>query len=173
MPGAGRTREPCVQRRCTLRTQATTGQPNQPAFPAQWFTAYTRSPRGTGLVSPRRLPIITGRLDASVGASGPRDFAVRRGDARLAHHHVHRIPGPTSVTIAIRPSCGPGTRGDNHNFPKNGSKIFLTRRLDIASDKAKRREPICPSGRRSPRERNDTRVDSRMSLRSSGLHAFC
>ena len=41
MPGAGRTREPCVQRKVHLRTQATTGQPEQPAFPAQWFTTYS------------------------------------------------------------------------------------------------------------------------------------
>jgi hypothetical protein len=32
-PDAGRTREPCVQRRCTLRTQATTGQPKQSGIP--------------------------------------------------------------------------------------------------------------------------------------------
>src|SRR5262249_24283586 len=30
-PDAGRTREPCVHRECTLRRQATTGQPGQPA----------------------------------------------------------------------------------------------------------------------------------------------
>src|SRR5205085_5682644 len=59
-----------------------------PASPAQWFSAYTRSPRSTGLVSLRR-PADHGvsgpkgrhrhsaRLDASVGAPGPRDFAVR------------------------------------------------------------------------------------------------
>src|SRR6185437_13935590 len=57
-PDAGRTREPCVQKRCTLRTQATTGQPNQPAFPAQWFTVYTRSPRCAVLDSHRRPGII-------------------------------------------------------------------------------------------------------------------
>src|SRR6185312_5817194 len=28
---------------------------------------------------------------------------------RAEHPHVHRIPLPTSVTIAIRPSCGGGT----------------------------------------------------------------
>jgi hypothetical protein len=45
------------------------------------------------------------RVDASIGASGPHDFTVRS-----PHHSsvdvagVHRIPRPTSVTIAIRPS---------------------------------------------------------------------
>jgi hypothetical protein len=36
-------------------------------------------------------------------------LAVRAGRARLARLHVHRIPLPTSVTIAIRPSDGGGT----------------------------------------------------------------
>src|SRR5581483_2109894 len=40
------------------------------------LTAYTRSPRSAGLVSLRRRRIIFRQLDASVGASGPRDFAV-------------------------------------------------------------------------------------------------
>jgi hypothetical protein len=52
------------------------------------------------------------QLDTSVGASGPHDFAVRitrRSSAR--RQSVHRIPRPTSVTIAIRPSCRDGMRG--------------------------------------------------------------
>src|SRR5690349_9095502 len=40
------------------------------------LAAYTRSPRSAGLVSLRRWQIIFRQLDASVGASGPRDFAV-------------------------------------------------------------------------------------------------
>ena len=71
------------------------------------------------------------QLDASVGASGPHDFAVRGrprksrsaglvpvppklqrrriSAARLATPRVHRIPRPTFVTIAKRPSDGRGT----------------------------------------------------------------
>jgi len=51
------------------------------------------------------------QLDASVGASGPHDFAVRltrRSSTR--RRSVHRIPRPTSVTIAKRPSSGTGWR---------------------------------------------------------------
>jgi len=36
-------------------------------------------------------------LDASVGASGPHDFAVRVGVTRQRHLCVHRIPLPTFV----------------------------------------------------------------------------
>jgi len=49
------------------------------------------------------------KLDASVEASGPHDFAVRVSAVRHRHPHVHRIPHPTSVTTAKRPSCGHGT----------------------------------------------------------------
>ena len=68
---------------------------------------------GTGLSCPRSpVKVAFHRLDTSVGASGPHDFAVRlarRSSAR--RQSVHRIPHPTSVTIAIRPSCGTGWRG--------------------------------------------------------------
>ena len=50
------------------------------------------------------------RLDAGVEASGPHDFAVRFNRVRPSRQSVHRIPHPTSVTIAKRPSCGHGTR---------------------------------------------------------------
>jgi len=63
----------------------------------------SRSPRSAGLDSLRRLVdhSVSGpwgrhrdatRLDPSVGGSGPHDFAVRTGRARLARHCVHRIP---------------------------------------------------------------------------------
>jgi hypothetical protein len=46
--------------------------------------------------------------------SGPHDFAVRveivrRRGKRAATQHVHRIPRPTFVTIAKRPSSERGT----------------------------------------------------------------
>jgi hypothetical protein len=56
-----------------------------------------------GLCCHRRLAF-TAKLDASVEASGPHDFAVRISTFRQACYRVHRIPCPTSVTIAKRPS---------------------------------------------------------------------
>ena len=52
-------------------------------------------------------------LDASVGASGPHDFADRFRNAFVFRiESVHRIPRPTFVTIAKRPSVqGHGTTG--------------------------------------------------------------
>jgi hypothetical protein len=47
----------------------------------------------TGLSCHRRLRIITRQLDASVGASGPHDFAVRGISAFVSRAtRVHRIP---------------------------------------------------------------------------------
>jgi hypothetical protein len=51
------------------------------------FTAYTRSPRGPGLLAPvmrERLFLSVRALGASVGAPGPHDFAVRDNFGRLA-----------------------------------------------------------------------------------------
>ena len=43
-------------------------------------------------------------LDASIEASEPHDFAVRSTPFVKRRPSVHRIPRPTSVTIAKRPS---------------------------------------------------------------------
>src|SRR5581483_6109738 len=48
------------------------------------------------------------RLDASVGASGPHDFAVRISAARLTAPSRPPQPAPRFVTIAIRPLCRGG-----------------------------------------------------------------
>jgi len=78
MPDAGRTREPCVQRKCTLRTQATTGQPEPPDIPcAMVLTLITCSPRRPGFDCLRRLKVISLRLNPSIGGPGPHAFAVR------------------------------------------------------------------------------------------------
>jgi hypothetical protein len=48
-------------------------------------------------------------LTPTIEASGPHDFAVRKKSALVSSApRVHRIPRPTSVTIAKRPSCGRG-----------------------------------------------------------------
>jgi hypothetical protein len=60
------------------------------------------------------------RFDASIGASGPHDFAVRELARSSATRNLgHRIPRPTSVTIAIRPSCRRGTARGLDNARKD------------------------------------------------------
>jgi len=77
----------------------------------QWFTAYSALFPVIGLCCHRHQRSCLRQLDASVEASEPHDFAVRLRAVRPQHIRVHRIPSPTSVTIAKRPSCGPGRRG--------------------------------------------------------------
>jgi hypothetical protein len=48
----------------------------------------------------------------SVGASGPHDFAVRAQCHSSLTCRVHRIPSPTSVTIAKRPFVWAGMARD-------------------------------------------------------------
>jgi hypothetical protein len=65
---------------------------------------------GTGVLAPVGVGLVEPiDLSASTGTPGPHDFAVRvvlfvRAKITLQHRHVHRIPHPTFVTIAKRPS---------------------------------------------------------------------
>src|SRR5450631_4052636 len=126
---------------CSGRTHTSnneyTGTPGIPA--RNGFTAYVALSPVTGLFCHRHLadmfclspvgPTPLRELDASVGASGPHDFAVRNSISRplaidrsqvpknppcdpIARKTPPRPPHPhpASVTIAIRPSGGVGWR---------------------------------------------------------------
>ncbi len=55
---------------------------NHPAFPAQWFYGLCRTlPGDRAFLSPSPAEIASRKLDASVEASGPHDFAVRTQSA--------------------------------------------------------------------------------------------
>jgi hypothetical protein len=73
--------------------------------PRNGFTVSFALSPVTGLVCHRRLAEFTSaKLDTSVGASGPHDFAVRGSVSIVADTaRVHRLPHPTSVTIAQTP----------------------------------------------------------------------
>jgi hypothetical protein len=65
--------------------------------PRNGFNAYIALSPVTGLSCHRRLRGYPHRLDASVGASGPHDFAVRRSMPIVADiARVHCFPHPTS-----------------------------------------------------------------------------
>jgi hypothetical protein len=75
-----------------------------PAFPAQWFYGFLRALPGDRLVvtvAPKKLA--SQELDASAGASGPHDFAVRnlRRSSKALSRPPHPIP--TFVTMANAP----------------------------------------------------------------------
>jgi hypothetical protein len=117
------------------RTRVTTSTPESPGIPARnGFTTYFALSPVTGLFCHRRCARSVCRarlgrhdthaqLDASIGASGPHDFAVRNTIARPCAADRSRETRPaihdcapdtaastasrrTSVTIAIRPFVG-------------------------------------------------------------------
>jgi len=79
MPGAPMRPQPRVQKIESTRAESPRSHRFQPAFPARMVltVSFVLSP-GIGLSCPRRLRLIIRRLGASVEASGPHDFAVRR-----------------------------------------------------------------------------------------------
>ena len=89
------------------RTRAYRFSGGNPAFPAQWFYGLLRALPGDRAFLPPSPRGYFPRLDASVGASGPHDFAVRLSHARQSCA-TPRPPHPTAtfVTIASRPSFG-------------------------------------------------------------------
>ena len=92
-PGARCTRGLVCNVHKGVRTRAYRFSGEHPAFPAQWFTAYSALSPVTGFLAtviPEKLA--SQKLDASIGASGPHDFAVRISAVRRRHIRVHRIP---------------------------------------------------------------------------------
>jgi hypothetical protein len=96
--------QPRVQNDKKHTSQSPQVHRNIPAFPAQWFTAYSELSSVTGLSCHRRGADCSAPLDASVGAPGPHGFAVRVGIVRRSTPQRPSHPAPTFVTIMIRPS---------------------------------------------------------------------
>src|SRR5215218_667207 len=93
MPGARCTRSLACES-CREHTSiVTVGSPDQPGIPARnGFNGFLRDlPGDRAWLSPSPAVCLR-KLDASVEASGPHDFAVRLGAVRQRHLRVHRIP---------------------------------------------------------------------------------
>ena len=139
MPGARCTRSrACSVESTRVSHHGRTGK--HPAFPhAMVLTAsFVLSPE-IGLSCLRRLRNCIRKLDAGVEASGPHDFTVRVSTFRQAHCRVHRIPCPTSVTIAKRPSVGRDGDGYEVIWVKRKGEYFCKGDWTATS-------LICPSG---------------------------
>ena len=82
--------------------------PESPGIPrAMVLRLIARSPRGPGFFATVTRGCLR-ELDASVGASGPHDFAVRLRRLRQERHSASTASRPAFVTIARRPSIGTG-----------------------------------------------------------------
>ena len=81
-----------------------------PGIPARnGFNGFLRDLPGDRLSCHRRLRILNRKLDASVEASGPHDFAVRIRALSSEAPLAATASSPASVTTAIRP-CNWGGR---------------------------------------------------------------
>ena len=116
----------------------TTGSAELRHSPRDGFHAYLALSPVSGLLATVAVRIIvTRRLDASIGAPGPRDFtsATCRSPARcestLRQDRGHRIPSSTFVTIAKRPSHEDGTRRVFLIFGIKASKISLASAVEV------------------------------------------
>ena len=138
MPGAGLTHGPPATKK---QAAVTTGSAETTGIPcATVLTAYTCSPRCTGLFSHRRP---RERLARSwIPASGDRDHTISPSAshaARLATRIASIAPrSQRSWRLRGRPSESRGMPRDDHIFLKNGREIFFADGLDISSDYRKR-----------------------------------
>ena len=109
MPGARCARSRACRGSGSKHTRLSGHTGNRPAFPAQWFTAYFVLFPAIGFfatVAPEKLA--SQELDASVEASEPHDFAVRKKNALVfGAACVHRILSRVRDDLEP-PLCGIG-----------------------------------------------------------------
>jgi hypothetical protein len=105
----------------------------QPAFPARWFDGLYVVSSGTGLIAPvasnalsassptwpQHREARTARFHRRIGYVRPRE------QTHAATRRAHRIPHPTSVTIAKRPLIRGGMARSKARFLKKRKKEFL------------------------------------------------
>ena len=70
----------------------------------------SRSPRRPAFLPPSSAKVASRELDASTGASGPHDFAVRLRRRRPRHPQRPPHPAPRFVTLRNAPLSGAGRR---------------------------------------------------------------
>ena len=109
MPGASLAPTACVKK---TRSRRRRFAENVPAFPARMVltVSFVLSPATGFLVTVPAQCKALSRVDASVGASGPHDFAVRLKRVRLRAKASTASRAQRFVTIAKRPSYRGGTR---------------------------------------------------------------
>ena len=137
-PGADCTHGSCATKSTGVGPQV---KPEQPGLPCAMVYGLLRAlpgdraclpPSLRGCRHPRNLAPASGRQDHTTSPSA--SSVARRATPRRPSH-----PAPNVRDDREAPLRGHGTRGDNHIFLKNGSRIFLREGLD-------RLLVICPTG---------------------------
>jgi len=98
----------------------------------------------TGLYCHHRLAHISAKLDASVGASGPHDFAVRKRAPSSEAPPASTASLPAFVTIAIRPCMRRDGASFKFDLGLRRSQIFLQKGLDTPD---RWDQQNCPTGK--------------------------
>ena len=122
----------------------TTVTPEQPGIPRAMVltVSFALSPV-TGLYCHCHQQVPTCQLDASVGASGPHDFAVRLSTF-VKHAAASTASRPTSVTIAKRPSEGRDGGVYKSDLGESRTDLFSAKALDWRNQAS---DVICLSGK--------------------------
>jgi hypothetical protein len=111
------------------RTTGSTGI--TPAFPAQWFYGFLRALLGDrALLPPSLSQVALRKLDASVGASGPHDFAVRVSAIRQRRRPRPPHPAPNVRDVRNAPLSGRDGGGYRSDLGWRQRGIFLRNGLD-------------------------------------------
>jgi hypothetical protein len=132
--------------RCDRSTRAYSPQVHRslPAFPAQWFTAYSVLSPVTGLSCHRRRRETPADLAPASGCQDHTSLPSADSIARQARCRVHRIPFRV-VDVAQRPSVGQDGPSRSSDLPDGESEIFFCEALDRALKSVD--GLICPSGK--------------------------
>jgi len=119
-----------LQKKC--RRQEPQVRAGHPAFPARWlYGCSVVSPVRRAFWSPlpaQRVGAVT-RVASASGCQDPTAWPCASGlsvdmIAHAAAQSAHRIPHPTSVTVAKRPSCGTGRGEISMNSEKKKEEYF-------------------------------------------------
>src|ERR1700730_2398498 len=130
------------------RTRVSQVTPESPGIPrAMVYGLFRALPGDRAFLPPSPAKVAFRELDASVGASGPHVFAVRLSAVRQERIRVHRIPPPTFVTIAKRPSDGAGPNRYIADLAPASTENSENPKL---FRKGRRRTPIIASRHRRP-----------------------
>jgi hypothetical protein len=129
MPGARRARS----RACSVESTRVShhGHAGSPGIPrAMVLTVSSALSSVTGLVCHRRQRNLFRQLDASVGASGPHDFAVRRQHRPSSAPPASTASRPYVRDVAQRPSEWGGTGRDMQVIWVRGQEKFGKSEID-------------------------------------------
>jgi hypothetical protein len=132
----------------------TTGSANNRPSLRNGFTAYTCSPWGPAFLPPSCATLVKAsrawhqhRDAGTTRLHRPQCAVRRRAISPLRHHRVHRIPTPTLVTIAWRPSSSRrDVRKCAVDLPDAASGIFRARNLATTKSLMRRDKLVVARG---------------------------